>query len=150
MHVKTMTDLKRILCFDYGSRRIGVAISDPMAIIASPVKFIENNSRLFDQINLIIQEYDPVEIVVGYPLNLKGETGKKTEEVDKFIESLKEKFNLSVIRWDERFTTSIAAKSFREIGMKKKQRESKKHIDAAAAALILQGYLDYSKSKRES
>jgi putative holliday junction resolvase len=139
--------LRRILCFDYGSARIGIAVSDPLGIIARPVGFVEQNKSAIAQINELVQEFDPAEIVVGYPLNLKGERGQKAIEVDGFINLLEEKLQLSVVRWDERFTTKIASQSMRESGMKKKERESKKHIDAIAAALILQSYLDYRKSK---
>ncbi|MBA4311755.1 MAG: Holliday junction resolvase RuvX [Chlorobiaceae bacterium] len=140
-------ELQRIVCFDFGSKRIGVAMSDPMEIIAQPLCFIEQKPDFINQIEKIINEYLPHEIVVGYPLNLKGERGQKTIEVDQFIELLEEKFMLPIIKWDERFTTQIATNSMRELNMSKKNRESRKHIDAMAAALILQGYLDYRKSK---
>jgi putative Holliday junction resolvase len=142
-----VNELQRIVCFDYGSKRIGVAISDPMAIIAQPLCFIEQKPNYISQIEKLINEYLPHEIVVGYPLNLKGEQGQKTKEVDLFIVLLEGKFKLPIIKWDERFTTQIAMNSMREMNLSKKKRESRKNIDAMAAALILQGYLDYRKFK---
>ncbi|MBI5020924.1 MAG: Holliday junction resolvase RuvX [Ignavibacteriales bacterium] len=142
-----MSDLRRIICFDYGSKRIGVAISDPMVIIAQPLCFIENKINFIGQIENLINEYLPQEIVIGYPLNLKGEQGQKTKEVDQFIVLLEKHFTLPLIKWDERFTTQIATNSMREMNLTKKKRESRQNIDAMAAALILQGYLDYRKSR---
>lgn len=131
-----------MLGIDYGTRRIGVAVSDPLNIIARGVAVIENTPSLFDELKRIVREFDPEKIVVGMPFNLKGEKGVKAQEVELFIARLEGEIELEVVRQDERFTSQQAHQTLRDMGVKKKQRQHKGVIDAMAAALILQGYLD--------
>ena len=133
---------KRVLGIDYGSKRIGVAISDPLNIIARGVKVIPNSPHAFQDIKRLALEYDVEVIVVGMPLNLKGEKGEKSNEVVTFIDELRNETRLDVVEWDERFTSHTAHETLRAMGAKKKQRQSKEKIDEMASALILQGYLD--------
>ena len=85
-------------------------------------------------------------VVIGMPYTLKGEKGMKAEEVDKFISRLKEKLNVDVVPWDERFTSRIARQTLVQMGTTKKQRRTDKgKIDAMASALILQSFLDQTK-----
>lgn len=137
-----MIPSNRILGIDYGSVRIGIAISDPMGIIAQSVGVIQNSPNALHKVEEIIEQYHPSKIVIGMPLNLKGEKGKKAEEVEIFIKELEGRFNIEVIRIDERFTSKMARQSLQELGMKKKKRREKGRIDQIAAALILQDYLD--------
>ncbi|MDI6767471.1 MAG: Holliday junction resolvase RuvX, partial [Bacteroidota bacterium] len=132
----------RILGIDFGSVRIGIAISDPIGIIAQGITVIQNSPNAFDEIKEVIEQYHPVKIVIGMPLNLKGEKGKKAEEVEIFVKELENRFHLEVILADERFTSKIAHRLLQEFGVKKKKRREKERIDKMAAALILQGYLD--------
>jgi putative holliday junction resolvase len=132
----------RILGLDYGSRRIGVAVSDPLGIIARPVGFIENIPDRLLSIKKLILEYEITSIVVGMPLNLKGEHGQKAIETEEFCISLERDCNLPVVRCDERFTSKMSQQTLRMMEVKKKTREKKGTIDSMAAALILQGYLD--------
>lgn len=134
--------LKRIIGLDYGSKRIGVAISDPLLIIATGLCFIENSSSAIEKIKEIVNNSDAEKIVIGMPFNLKGVKGTKAIEVDAFIASLRQALNIEVIPWDERFTTKRVHHTLREMNVKKHQRQKKEQIDAMAAALILQGYLD--------
>ena len=134
--------MKRILGIDYGTKRIGLAISDPMRIIASALKFVPNNDDAIDEILNIAKKYEVEAIVIGIPLNLKGERAIKSEEVNEFIEKLREKSNLKIIEWDERFTTAIAKKTMLEMGLKKKQRQDRTRIDSMSAAILLQSYLN--------
>lgn len=134
---------QRILGIDYGSVRIGLSLSDPLGIIAQPFVALNYNSDFFQQLKKIISQEQVRLVVVGMPLNLKGEKAQKAEEVQKFIEQLKQELTVSVECWDERFTTSIAQRTMREMGMKKKDRQKKDgKVDSMAAALMLQGYLD--------
>lgn len=137
-----MNQIKRLLGIDYGSKRIGIAVSDPLRIIAQGISVVINSSKAIEQIKKIVQEYDPEKIIIGMPLNLKGEKGIKAEEVEKFIAELETKLNIEVVRFDERFTSKIAEQTLRDMNVKKKTRQAKGYIDSMAAALILQGYLD--------
>lgn len=134
--------MKRILGIDYGDKRIGIAISDPMQIIATALDYIPNNEQAVDNILELTKKYDVDMIVVGLPLNLKGERGVKSAQVNDFIQNLKQKTDLKILEWDERFTTTIARKTIIEMGFKKKHRQDKSKIDSLAAAILLQSYLD--------
>ena len=140
-----MSLARRILGIDYGTKRIGVAVSDPMRVIARGVKVVMNSSNACAEIKRIADDYDVEKIVVGMPLNLKGEKGMKAKEVETFIDQLKYATQLEIVTWDERFTSHTAHETLRTMGAKKKQRQSKEQIDLMASALILQGYLDAAK-----
>lgn len=133
---------KRILGLDYGTRRIGIAVSDPLGIIAQPVGVIENSQQVMQSVENFVAEYEAKKIVIGMPFNLKGERGQKAVETERFCMLLEHDLNIPVIRWDERFTSKISQQTLRTMKVKKKKREIKGTIDSMAAALILQGYLD--------
>jgi putative holliday junction resolvase len=137
----------RIMGIDFGSKRIGISISDPTLTIAYGLSVLENNGEVFDKISEICRQYDIALIVVGLPLKLNGKHGSKTEEVLKFVEELESKLKVKVVQWDERFTTKIAQMSKLEMNMKKKDRQRKGTDDLIASTLILQSYLDYLKNK---
>lgn len=142
-----MAEYNRVLGIDYGSQRIGVSQSDPLGIIAQPRVTLKNNSSLWEELKAIVRTENVRLIVVGMPLNLKGEKARKAEEVRGFINRLREEISVQVITWDERFTTSIAQRTLIEMGTKKKDRRSNKQdIDAMAASLILQSFLDSTKN----
>ena len=132
----------RVLGIDFGSKRIGIAVSDPMNIIARGITVVPNSPRAVDDILKIASEYEVAKIVVGMPFTLKGTKGMKAEEVERFIEKLSENTDLEIIQWDERFTTHTAHQTLLTMGVRKKARQSKERIDEMASALILQGYLD--------
>jgi len=135
----------RILSIDYGTSRVGFAVSDPLHIIGTPLKTIKNKSiqDLLKQIGLIVKEYDIKSIVVGLPLGLNGKETKQTETVKLFSETL-EKNNYKVIFEDERFTTVLAKKEI--IKQKISTGRNKSLIDQVSAAFILQSYLDKKKN----
>jgi|TARA_Y100000031_G_scaffold105523_1_gene116120 putative Holliday junction resolvase len=135
----------RILSIDYGTSRVGFAVSDPLHIIATPLKTIKNKSiqDLLKQIGLIVKEYDIKSIVVGLPLGLNGKETKQTETVKLFSETLG-KNNYKVIFEDERFTTVLAKKEI--IKQKISTGRNKSLIDQVSAAFILQSYLDKRKN----
>jgi putative holliday junction resolvase len=132
----------RILGIDYGSKRIGLALSDPLNIIAQAFKVILNGPGVIDEIAQLVSEYEVRLIVVGMPLNLKGDVGQKGVEVRDFIPILRSKLGIDIVEWDERFSSHTAQMTMRTMGVKKSRREAKGSVDAMAAAIILQGYLD--------
>ncbi|MGA9363061.1 MAG: Holliday junction resolvase RuvX [Bacteroidota bacterium] len=136
---------KRILAIDYGSRRLGVAISDPMNIIAQGLPTLVNDQRVFEQLRVIIRDHPIGCIVVGMPYNLKGESGMKAKEVEEFIERLRTEVEVPVTTWDERFTSKLAQDAMREMGTKKMKRRRKGAVDQMASVLLLQSYLDRRK-----
>ncbi|MGD1046912.1 MAG: Holliday junction resolvase RuvX [Bacteroidota bacterium] len=140
------TAYQRVLGVDYGSERIGLSLSDPLGIIAQPIEALKNDSSLFVHLQQLFTQENVKLIVVGMPLNLKGQHAQKADEVRKFIELLKAKLDIEVVAWDERFTTTIAHQTMLAMGTKKKERQKKDgRIDSMAAAIILQGFLDNTK-----
>ena len=137
---------KRILGIDFGSVRVGVAVSDPLRIIAQSVGTYANDQKLLDRITSVAREYDVGLIVVGMPFTLRGEKGMKAKEVDTFVDRLKQNISVDVVTWDERFTSRMAHQTLIQMGTTKKQRRTNKgRIDAMASALILQSFLDQTK-----
>ncbi len=138
----------RILGLDFGSKTVGVAVSDPLFLTAQGVEIIrrEKESKLrttFARIRELIEEYHITEIVLGYPKNLNGTEGNRCEKTNAFKEELEHKFSLPVILWDERLTTVSADKVMMESNIRREHR--KEYVDEIAAMFILQGYLDYKK-----
>ena len=132
----------RIIGIDYGDKRVGVALSDPMGWSAHELEtiIIQSKKLLFNRIKEIIEEYDVDKIIVGMPKNMNGTIGERAEITNKFIKELQDKFNITIIPWDERLSTVSAARTLNEINTRGAKR--KKRIDAMAAAYILQSYLD--------
>ena len=139
-----------VLGLDFGERRIGVAISDPEALIASGLTTLDRRKQpdYLHALEEIIRQKKVRAIVVGYPLRTDGEIkpGGKTEAVDTFVTTLKARFNLPVHLEDESFTSSMAAESLKQRGGKKKKPRdwvrAKAEVDRVAACFILQDYLD--------
>jgi len=137
----------RIMGIDFGSKRIGISISDPTLTIAYGLSVLENDGKVFDKIGEICHQYNVALIVIGLPLKLNGKYSSKTEEVLKFVEKLRGKLSIKIVQWDERFTTKVAQSAKIEMNMKKKDRKKKGTDDMIASTLILQSYLDYLKNK---
>jgi putative holliday junction resolvase len=136
----------RILGIDYGSQRVGLSLSDPLGIIAQPIEALKNDQSLFENLQQITARENVKLIVIGMPLNLKGQHAQKADEVQKFIGVLKSRLGIESVTWDERFTTTIAHQTMLRMGTKKKERQKKDgRIDSMAAAIILQGFLDNTK-----
>lgn len=135
----------RILALDYGLRRIGVAVSDPTRTIASPLTTLVRRAGKrppWAQLGEIIREKEIEEIVVGLPLDLAGEEGDWAAEVRVFGDELIRRFELPVRWMDERLSSVRAEEAVRSMGLRKKERERKERVDSAAAAIILQDYLE--------
>ena len=136
----------RIIALDYGIKRVGMAVCDPMMIIASGLGTLPNDGNLIKKILEFIEKYNPVELVLGMPTNLNGEQGTQAKEVVAFSEKLKLSVSIPIIFWDERFTSKMAVDAMREVGLNKKKRAQKGRIDEISAILILQSYIEYKKN----
>jgi putative holliday junction resolvase len=136
--------MSRTIAFDYGERRIGVAVSDPTRTIASPLTTLQRRAGKrppWAEIAAIVQEQEADEAVVGLPLDLAGEEGVWAAEVRQFGDDLARRTGLPVHWMDERLSSVRAERAVRGMGLRKNAREEKERIDAAAAALILEGWL---------
>jgi putative Holliday junction resolvase len=135
----------RILAVDFGERRIGVALSDPSGTIASPFATLPRRRGkrppIADLIT-IMEEQEVDQVVVGLPLMLSGEDSEWTTTVREFAETLAQRCGRTVTLIDERFSSVAAERAVRGSGLKKTQREEKERVDAAAAAIILQSFLN--------
>jgi len=136
----------RVMGLDIGEKRIGVALSDPLSIIASALTVIERTTdqAAVKQIIALARENEVERIVVGMPRSLDGSRGKQAHAVQSFIDTLKGQTKLPIVTWDERLSTVAAERTMLEVGMKRDKR--KKRRDSLAAAFILQGYLDRKKT----
>ena len=134
--------LRRVLGIDYGERRMGLAVSDPLGIIAKPFKTLDRQiiSDYFSEILNIISQQDINLIIVGLPLTLKGKHSKQTIIVQNFIDKLKQKVIIPVLHIDERLSSVAAERSLKEQNVKTGYEKGR--IDETAAAIILQEYLD--------
>jgi putative Holliday junction resolvase len=136
----------RRIAFDYGDVRIGVAMSDPDSILASPLTTLASSDpKLFQQIALLIDEHEPVALYVGEPLNLSGESSASAQKAAAFAEKLQMEFNVAVTMIDERLSTVSATNAMRQSGVSAKDARSK--VDMAAAVAILEQGLAIEKAK---
>ena len=143
----------RIMGLDYGSKTVGVAISDGLLLTAQGVETINRTQenklrRTLARIEELIVEYDISEIVLGLPKNMNGTEGIRAELTNEFKEKLERRTGLPVTLWDERLTTVAADKTMMESGVRRENR--KDYVDMIAAVLILQGYLDRKKNEEIS
>ena len=140
----------RILGLDFGDKTIGVAVSDPFGWTAQGVEIIRRDNpmefkKCMRRLAELVEQYQAVVIVLGYPKNLDGSEGDRCVKTNDFCDRIKKRFpKVEVILWDERFSTIAAERSLREVGLNHDKRKSV--IDKMAAVHILQGYLD-SKQK---
>ena len=135
----------RIMGLDYGSKTVGVAISDPLHITAQGIETITRKSenklrKTCARIESLIEEYEVERIVVGFPKLLNNDIGERAKKAMEFGEMLKKRTGLEVVMWDERLTTVEAERTLIENKVRREDR--KKYIDKIAAVIILQGYLD--------
>ena len=136
-----MEGLGRILAIDYGSRRMGLAVSDALGITAQGLETLERKNKRSDfaRLERLIREYQVVEIVLGNPLRMSGEEGTQSRKVAEFADELRRRFQLSVHLWDERLTSSEANRLLRESEVSLQKRAQA--VDRMAATLILQSFL---------
>lgn len=133
--------MARILAIDYGERRIGLAVSDPLGITAQGLPTIDTRKTkdVLSHIKKLITEKKVIKVVVGMPRNMNGSVGVKGEKVKNFIRKLAHKIQAEIITWDERLTSVQSLRSMREMGTKQRKKEV---TDRISATLILQSYLD--------
>ena len=135
----------RIIGLDFGSRTVGVAVSDPLGLTAQGLEIIRRTSenklrRTLARIEEIAEEYQADTIVLGLPKNMNNTLGERAEKSLEFKEMLERRTGLPVIMWDERLTTVAANRTLIESGVRRENR--KEYVDMIAAVYILQGYLD--------
>lgn len=135
----------RIMGLDFGSKTVGVAISDPLLITAQGIEIIrrkdENKLRqTLARIEALAAEYEVEKIVLGLPKNMNDTMGERAKLTLEFKEKLERRTGLPVVMWDERLTTVAADRAMMEAGVRRENR--KEYVDKIAACLILQGYLD--------
>ena len=135
----------RTLGLDVGLRRVGVAISDPTGMLARTLAVIKRGANTWTQIAQWVHDEEVGHVVVGYPLLLDGTKGAQTRDVDEFVQELERHVSVPIHLWDERFSTVTAQRLMISAGRNARERE--KRIDAAAAAVILQDYLDAERRK---
>ncbi|MFC1924134.1 Holliday junction resolvase RuvX [Chloroflexota bacterium] len=132
----------RVLGLDIGDKRIGVAMSDPTGILANPLTQINRTGTevAIKAILEVVRQYEVERIIAGLPYSIDGSMGPQAQKVESFLKKLSERLDIPIETWDESYTTVAAECKMVEAGVRKDSR--KKQIDAAAAAIILQEYLD--------
>ncbi len=142
----------RIMGLDFGSKTVGVAVSDALQVTAQGVETIPRKSpgklrQTFARIEELIVEYQVGTIVLGFPKNMNNTEGERCTKTLEFKEMLERRSGLSVLLWDERLTTVAAERTLMESGVRREARKG--YVDKIAAVLILQGYLDSQAIKEE-
>lgn len=135
----------RIMGLDFGSKTVGVAVSDPLGITAQPIEIVRRKSenklrQTLARIEELIREYQVTQLVLGLPKNMNNTLGERAEKSLEFKEMLERRTGLPVVMWDERLTTVEANRALMEGNVRRENRG--RYVDAIAAVLILQGYLD--------
>lgn len=132
----------RILALDHGTKRIGVAISDELKMIAQPLEYIpaEPVTDVFDRLKAIIREKEVELVLIGMPRNMDGSYGPAALKVQEFVAVLKDKIVIPIQTWDERLTSAQAQRFLIEGNVRREKRKEK--VDKTAAAILLQSYLD--------
>lgn len=135
----------RVMGLDYGSKTVGVAISDPLGITAQGIETIERKEenklrQTLARIEALVKEYEVEKIVLGFPKNMNNTIGERAEKSLELKEKLERRIGIPVIMWDERLTTVEAERTLIESKVRRENR--KKYVDKIAAVFILQGYLD--------
>lgn len=132
--------MKKLLGIDYGSKRVGIAISDDSGRIAFPKTILNNDKKLFENLEKIIQEEKVSAMVLGESLNYKGEKNEIMEKIEKFKLEIEERFNLPVY-FEQEFMTSMQVRNEKKSIMKERNNKTIR-IDDSSATIILQSYLD--------
>jgi putative Holliday junction resolvase len=142
--------MSKILAIDYGLKRCGIAITDDAKMIASPLTTVYEK-ELLDFVKKQVETNKVDEIVIGLPVNLKGESTDATNHVNAFFIVLKEKHpGIAIELYDERFTSLLAQKSIHMMNLPKQKREQKGLLDKVSAAVLLQSYMDHKQFKQKN
>lgn len=137
--------MKRIIGIDYGKKRVGVAVSDPLMIFASPLETVPT-ANIINYLKTYTSREEVEKFVVGYPVNMDNKPSEAAQYVNVFLKQLKKAFpNIPVVLEDERFTSVLAFQSLIDSGVKKMDRRDKAAVDKVSAAIILQTFMDRKK-----
>ncbi|MBU0475890.1 MAG: Holliday junction resolvase RuvX [Bacteroidetes bacterium] len=137
-----MLEQKRLLGIDFGEKRVGIAITDPLRIFAYALVTIQNDNNFWKVFNQLFIDYDIETIVLGYPLKESGERSSSTDLIEKFKTELETHTKIPIVLIDERYTSVIAQQQVLESVTSKKKRRDKGLVDKNAAAIILKEYLE--------
>lgn len=137
-----MPEYKRVLAIDYGSKRIGLALSDPLLLFSYPYKTIPNDVHLLPSLLKIVNEMEVDRIVLGLPFQDNGQLSKNGGEIMKFRDEISKTLNLEIILWDESYSSDTARRMIIESVTKKSKRRDKGLLDKGSASIFLQEYLD--------
>ena len=138
----TLRAVDRIIGIDYGKKRTGIAMSDPLMLFASPVETVQT-TNIIDYLKKLGQQESIVRFVVGYPMNMDNRPSEAAADVEVFLKQLRKAFpDIPVSLEDERFTSVLAHRSLIDGGVKKMARRDKAAVDKVSAALILQTFMD--------
>ena len=135
----------RVMGLDFGSKTVGVSVSDPLGVTAQGVEIIRRTSenklrQTLARIETLAKEYEVEKFVLGFPKHMNNDIGERAEKALEFGEMLRRRTGLEVVMWDERLTTVEAERTLMETGIRREHR--KQYVDQIAAVFILQGYLD--------
>ena len=144
----------RYLAVDFGLKRIGIAITDDLKLMAFSRKNLENNKGIFEEILKLVINENVSRIIIGHPLNFKSEATHSTVHVTEFCNKLmticsQRKLDVEIVFLDERFTSSLAQHNISESGLSKKKRRDKGLLDSEAARIILEDYLKKEKNQKQ-
>jgi len=134
--------IQRVLAIDYGSKRIGLALSDPLLIFSYSYKTILNDDKLWHNLDQVIKEKEVVKIILGMPYQENGNLSSNAPMILKFKEALSKRYSLDIIEWDESQTSERAKEIIIQTVPGKKKRRDKGLIDRSSASVMLQEYLD--------
>lgn len=132
----------RVIGVDLGTRRVGLAVSDPTGTIAMPAAVLENTGKkkVLETLAEAAKAYEAGAVVIGHPINMDGSIGPKAREAEEYAEALRQETGLEVVLWDERLSSVQAMAGLEKANVKKGKR--KKLVDRVAAQIVLQSYLD--------
>jgi putative Holliday junction resolvase len=143
-HKRGILEKKRLLSIDYGAKRVGIAITDPLRIFAYPLETLANDSFFWSNLLKLFSSYEIEKLIIGYPLKEDGSKSSSTELVIKFTEELQKKVNIPFEYYDERYSSEIAKERIISSVSSKKKRRDKGLVDKNAAAVILEDYMKES------
>ncbi|GET33517.1 putative pre-16S rRNA nuclease [Prolixibacter bellariivorans] len=146
--LKIKKNMGRILALDYGRKRVGVAVTDPLQLIASRLTTIATH-EIWDFLSEYLQKEDVETLVIGYPVQLNNEPSESIRYINPFLKKFRKLYpDMPVKQIDERFTSKMAFQSMIDAGLRKKSRQDKAMVDAVSATIILQSYLEENKYKK--
>ncbi len=134
--------MSRLLSIDYGKKRTGIAVSDPLQIIANGLTTVET-SKLFEFLEDYLKKEEVESIIVGLPKQMSGEPSENMKRIEPFVNRLKKIYpKINIEYFDERFTSKLAHQAMIDGGLKKQDRRNKELVDEISATIILQGYME--------